>query len=105
MKKNNAPKKEITLQDLAEIMADGFDKSSEETDRKINDLALMVAKGFDEVNGKFDKINDRMDRMNGKMDKVEIELKDIKANLNKKVDKIDHNTLTYRVEKLEKNFA
>lgn len=94
MKKNNSTKKEIT----------------------IDDLALMVAKGFDDMNGRIDQMDGKIDQMDGKMDsgfksvnerldRVEVKLENIEADLHKKVDKIDHNTLTYRVEKLEKNFA
>lgn len=75
----------------------------------LDDLALMVAKGFDEMNEKMD---DGFKEAKSDINKLEInvrdiktDVKDIKANLNKKVDKIDHNTLTYRVEKLEKKFA
>lgn len=95
MNKDNSTKKETTLDDLVRIMTDGFDKSGKETDKKIDDLALMVAKGFDGMNEKMD---------NG-FKEIKLDIRDIKADLHKKVDKIDHNTLTYRVEKLEKNFA
>lgn len=119
MNKNTSPQKEITLQDLAKIMADSFDKSEKETDRKIDALALMVAKGFDDISGKIthmdtkiDTLDQRIDTMDGRIDgiderleRIEGALETLEANLNKKVDKIDHNTLTYRVEKLEKKFA
>jgi len=36
---------------------------------------------------------------------VNLNIEEIKANLNKKVNVIDNNTLIYRVEKLEKKFA
>lgn len=80
MSKLNQTKKEITL----------------------DDLALMVAKGFDEVNEKMDK-NFKEVRFDIK--EIKSDTEDIKADLNKKVDKIDHHTLEYRVEKLEKKFA
>ncbi|EKE16407.1 MAG: hypothetical protein ACD_11C00018G0043 [uncultured bacterium] len=82
----------------------------------LDDLALMVAKGFNEVNEKMDNgfknVTERLDKVETdvqtlKTDVTEIKLtvNNIKADLNKKVDKIDHNTLTYQVERLEKKFA
>ncbi len=68
----------------------------------MDDLALMVAKGFNDVD---EKMASGFKSVNERLDKVEIKLDTIEANLNKKVDKVDHNTLTYRVEKLEKKFA
>lgn len=73
-------------------------KNNKKKEITIDDLAMMVQNGFTEVNGKIDHMNQRLSE-------IEITTKEIKAELNKKVDKIDHNTLVYRVEKLEKNFA
>ena len=75
----------------------------------IDGLALMVAKGFNDVNERMDKgfkeVNKRFEQVDKRFEEVNKQLNNIKADLNKKVDKIDHNTLTYRVEKLEKKFA
>jgi len=79
----------------------------------IDDLALMIAKGFNEVNEKMDKkfneVNEKMDagfkEVRSNIKEIERTTEEIKTNLNKKVDKIDQNTLTYRVEKLEKKYA
>jgi len=68
----------------------------------LDDLALMVAKGFNEVNERMDK---RFDQVDKRFERIEKRLENIEADLNKKVDKIEYNTLTYRVEKLEKKFA
>lgn len=64
----------------------------------IDDLAMMVQKGFNSTDVKFEELKTEIQEL-------KLDIKEIKTNLNKKVDKIDHNTLTYRVEKLEKNFA
>ncbi|MFA6184011.1 MAG: hypothetical protein WC682_02815 [Parcubacteria group bacterium] len=80
MKNNNKTKKEMT----------------------IDDLALMVAKGFNDAN---ERMNKRFDQVDKRFEKIESRLKNIEADLNKKLDKIEHNTLIYRVEKLEKKFA
>ena len=37
----------------------------------IDDLALMVAKGFEHVEGRMDKFEGRMDKLEGRMDKFE----------------------------------
>ncbi len=89
--------------------------NSENTKKEItlDDLALMVAKGFNEINEKMDKrfreVAVKIEETNEKMDRgfreAKTEREDIGADINKKVDKIEHNTLTYRVEKLEKKFA
>lgn len=68
----------------------------------IEELALMVAKGFDKMDEKMDKgFKDVTERL----DKVESALGTIKADLNKKVDKFEHKSLEFRVEKLEKKLA
>ena len=108
--KNNQDKKEMTIEDLAQIMTAGFDKTAKETDKKIDELAAMINKGF---NSTVEKINQST---NEKIDQLRSELKadiaevkadtgNIKADLNKKVDKIEYNTLVYRVERLEKKLA
>ncbi len=76
MHENNATKKEITLDDIARTLQDGL---------------LKMDNGFAGVNKRLDKVETRLDS--------------IEANLNKKVEKVDHNILSYRVEKLEKKFA
>lgn len=65
----------------------------------IDELALMVAKGFNEVNEKIDsglkevKNDLSMEIVNAK--------EELKTELNKKVDIFTHRDLEYRVEKLE----
>jgi len=77
-------------------------KEKQKKEITLDDLALMVAKGFNEVNEKMDK---KFKEIETDIKKVKKDTEDIKAEMNKKVDKIEHNTLTYRVEKLEKKFA
>jgi len=45
----------------------------------INDLAVMVASGFEHVEGRMDKFEGRMDKFEGRMDKFE-----------GRMDKIEH---------------
>jgi len=84
----------------------------------IDDLALMVANGFNEVNERMDngfkKVKNELgEEIKSSAEEVKSELRkeikestgEIKSELNKKVDKIEYNTLEYRVEKLEKKYA
>lgn len=98
MEEENKTKKEMTIEDLSKIMANGFEKSNKLTEEKIDSLARIVQKNFLSVESRLDKIETDVKE-------IKSDTEDIKAELNKKVDKIDHNTLTYRVEKLEKKFA
>ncbi len=84
MDKNNATKKEITL----------------------DDLASMVQNGFTELRTEFKAdLKAEMGGIETKIDEIRTDVSEIKAELNKKVDKFEHKDLEYRVEKLEKKFA
>jgi len=99
--KNTSPRKEITIDDLALMVAKGFDDIS----GKITHMDTKI----DTMDQRIDTLDQRIDTMDQRIDerlgRIEATLENLKANLNKKVDKVDHNTLTYRVEKLEKKFA
>jgi uncharacterized protein YdcH (DUF465 family) len=88
------------------------EKNNREGEITIEDLARMMKNGLDEIDGKFNKVYKKFDNLETdiktvktNIDAVKVDTEDIKANLNKKVDKIEYNTLEYRVEKLEKKFA
>lgn len=93
MEEKNNPKKEITLDDLALMVAKGFDEVNEK-----------MEEGFKEVRLDIKVLKTDVEVLKTDMGEVKETLGNIQADLNKKVDKIDHNTLTYRVEKLEKKF-
>jgi hypothetical protein len=95
--KNSNKKKEMTLDELARIVQEGF------LDIK-SDVKILKT---DAHGLKIDVEVLKTDVGILKTDVADIKstVDNIEANLNKKVDKIDHNTLTYRVEKLEKKFA
>jgi len=95
-------KKEITLNDLALMMSEGFERAEKRTDKKIENLARMVAAGFEETNENMKKMETRLE---AKITKVKDDTENIKSDLNKKVDKFTHKSLEFRVEKLEKKFA
>lgn len=96
--KNSQKKKEMTIDDLAILMTDGFEKSNKQTDKKIESLARIVQNSFLSMEEIFEKLD--VD-----IKEIKSDTGDIKAELNKKVDRIIHNELEYRVEKLEEKFA
>ena len=94
-------KKEITLDSLALMIANRFDEMDEK-----------MEKGFKEVKTDIEILKTdvavlKTDVAVLKTDVagLKVTVDNIEANLNKKVDKVDHNALEYRVERLEKKFA
>lgn len=90
----NKPK-EITLNDIAELIQTSANETTRALESKIeasaSELATMTQEQFLELGST--------------MREVVFDVKEIKGNLNKKVDKIEHNTLEYRVEKLEEKYV
>jgi hypothetical protein len=89
-------KKNITIDDLAIIVKKGFDKAEKDTDKKIDDLAIMVQKGFTEVkvdmNKRFEQVDNRLNSMV------------TKAEMNRRFDGLEDRVLAShqkRIEKLE----
>jgi len=91
---NNQPQKEITLDDLALMVDKGF-----------NDVNEKMTDGFKNVNERLGKVEVRLDTLENDVETIKTTTGNIEANLNKKIDKVDYNALTYRVEKLEEKFA
>jgi hypothetical protein len=54
--KTQKKKKEMTIEDLAKIMQQGFSDADVKTDKKIEKLAVMVQNGFLEMDSKFSKL-------------------------------------------------
>lgn len=63
-------KKNITIDDLANLMQKGFAKVGKDTDKKIDDLAVMVQKGFAETATKAD-MDLRFKEVDKRFDKIE----------------------------------
>ncbi|MFA5871122.1 MAG: hypothetical protein WC858_00195 [Parcubacteria group bacterium] len=75
------------------------EKNSEKKEEvTMDDLARIVQEGFLDMEGRFKKIETDVKG-------VKSDTEYIKAELNKKVDIFTHNDLKYRVEKVEKKFA
>ncbi len=83
-------KDKITIDDLARIVQNGFLK----IDEQFNVLGADVA----ELKTDVSELKTDVAELKRTVDTIE-------ANLNKKVDKIEYNTLEYRVERLEKASA
>jgi len=90
-------KDSITIDDLARIVQNGFLKIDEQFNVLTADVAEL----------KTDVAELKTDVAELKTDVAELKrtVNTIEANLNKKVDKIEYNTLEYRVERLEKASA
>ena len=121
MEKN---KKEVTLQDIVELINESkketiglINETRNALEKKVDSVEESLAvsmqrqflaereymdKRFDGVDRKFASIDKRFDGMDRRFDETDEKLEDIKADIHKKVGKIEHNDLTYRVEKLEK---
>jgi uncharacterized protein YoxC len=80
-------------------------KDANKKEMTLDDLARIVQEGFLSIDGKLGTIEADVSVLKTDVAELKSDVRDIKADLNKKADKIDHNTLTYRVEKLEKKFA
>jgi len=82
------------FQKLTNLLQNGFIDSEKKTDKKIENLAIMVKKGFDEVDKRFNKVEYRL-RILEKGQEL------ILAKLDKMVFKEDFDLLVERVKILE----
>jgi F0F1-type ATP synthase membrane subunit b/b' len=80
MNKEKQTKNKITNEDLARIIQNSLTELKTELKSDIKELGTDVTE-------------------------LKVTINNIEANLNKKIDKIDHNTFKYRIEKLEEKFA
>lgn len=97
----NNQKKEITVDDLALMIAKGFDKM----DEKMNTGFKNITERLGAVETDVQTLKTDIQTLKTDVAEIKDTVGNIEANINKKVDKVDFNTLTYRVEKLEKKFA
>ena len=102
-------KKEMSIEDLAKLMNDGFEesakqtdekieKSAKQTDEKIENLARITQNGFSRMDEKFNILSSDVAELKTTVNKLE-------RTIIQKADKVDLNTLDYRMEKLEEKFA
>jgi archaellum component FlaC len=67
----------------------------------INDLAEMVKQGFDSVDKRFDTVDQRFDSMDNRIASVENSLEDIKLRLNEVAFQFQVNDHEKRIKNLE----
>ena len=84
--------KKITLENLAKKMDEGFKKADQKIDEKIDQLALAVKNGFDEVDRRFNGVDKRFDentkqhqQIFDRMDNLEQGQEEIKLKLTAKL--------------------
>ncbi len=101
--------KEITLSDIADLIKASASETIKTLEAKIEssneELATMTQKQFLQLDRKIEIVKTEVAGLKTDVARIDTTVNNIEANLNKKVDKIDHNTLDYRVEKLEEKFA
>jgi hypothetical protein len=124
MEEKNNNKNELTLEAIAKLIKASADETTKSLEAKIASSAnetvkLLEAKIESSVGdlaimtqNNFLKMEERLGNVENKLDKLDVDLKEaksdtqnIKADINKKLDKITYNTLKYRVEKLEEKYA
>jgi hypothetical protein len=104
------------IKQLKELFDDNEKKINDNTlkvvnevvDRKINELAIMTAKGFSEmddrfrgVDKRFEEVNKQFKEVNQKLDNHSRELSDIRFKMTETVHKVEHYQLEERVKNLE----
>lgn len=82
MKKN--PKKKITIESLATVvnnLAVKVDKGFKNVHSEMENLAIMVGRGFEAVDKRFDGVDERIDKVETRLDKVESKLGQVEYRL------------------------
>ncbi len=74
-------KKEITLESLA-VSVDNVANS-------LQNLAIMTAKGFENVNERLDKVEGSLNKVEGRLDKVENEMAGLRSSVNRYLELSD----------------
>jgi hypothetical protein len=102
MEEKNNDKNEMSLDKLARKMSDGFGEMQKSMDARFEKFEKRLDTKLEKI---ATTIQGDLLNLKDEIKEVKSDTEDIKAELNKKVDKITHNDLTYRVEKLEEKFA
>lgn len=67
----------------------------------IDDLAGMVAKGFNDMDEKIEGLRSDMKEMKKDMNELKSDMEDVKIGLGHRVHIFEHRDLEFRVERLE----
>ena len=89
--------KNITIDDLALMVSKGFAETREYIDKRLRETE-------DKFDARFEKVENRLDNLEEMFAEMKEELFFIRAELNKRVDNFSHKDLEFRVEKLEEKF-
>lgn len=101
-KTNNHNKEELTLNDLAQMIDGRFEESRKHMDGRFEESDKLIDKKLEKL---ATSIQNELLELKDEIKEVKSDTENIKTNLNKKVDRFEHNELSYRVEELEKKFA
>jgi len=88
-----AKNKEITINELAILMKEGFEKADKKMDEKIDAFAVIAAKGFDSMDKKmdkgFDQMTKRIDKVEGRMGNMEKQIDGLQRGQVRIEDRLD----------------
>ncbi len=102
-------KKEITLNDIVDIIKASTSETIKTLEAKIESsneaLATTMQKQFLPLDQKIEIVKTDVAGLKTDVARIDKTVSNIEANLIKKFEKIEYNTLDYRVEKLEEKFA
>lgn len=103
--KSNQKKKAMTLEDLSAQMASGF----EQVDKRFKGVENLIEKKIEELGtwsqNEFLALGPRIDVISTDASTIKSNTEEIKANLNKKADRIELKELEIRVEKAEEKLG
>lgn len=95
----------MTIDDLAVMMTRGFESVDKKIDKEIGDLAVMVANGFDRVDKKIDKeiseVKERLGNVEERLGNVEEGLQSVRGSI---LDLGDRSVQRYEFEDLRTRF-
>jgi len=93
--------KKITLENLAKKMDEGFKKADQKIDEKIDQLALAVKSGFDEVDKRFDENTKQHQQIFDRIDNLEQGHEEIKLRLDGVAYHFEVQELDRRLKRVE----
>jgi len=110
MENNN--KKELTLDDLANLITETRTSLEKKIDSAVEDIATKTQSEFLKINERFDKVNERFDKVDRKFDGVDKRFDEVNSKIDtlefevksRRVHIFTHKELEHRVEKLEDNW-
>ena len=81
-------KKQMTLDDLAVLVADGFNDVGGRLD-KLDGRMDKMDSSMDKLDSRMDKLDSRMDNLDGRMDNLDNDMKALRSSVNNYLDLSD----------------